>query len=352
MAERLGRADIICATLNNLGNVQRWSDPDEARKLLDRSLEMAITNNWHEHAARAYTNWSCMEIELMQFDAADERLAAGIAYCAERDLDTLRLYMTGWLAQLRLKQGQWSLAADVATQVLDSELATSLARFQAADVLARLRIRRGDPGDEAPLAELTAVLAHGREFQRLAPYATLMAERAWITGVHVPEALALIDEAAGLVLEPLATRDLDLWRSLLTDNGPDWLAIVQERHLVGMPFEQALALLMAGKGAEKSALVLLDRLGATNVTVRARSLLASRGVRGPRRTTISNEAGLTNRELEVLKLLGAGLSNKAIANALHVSPKTVDHHVSAILGKLGAGSRSQAAAIGRQRNLT
>lgn len=351
LAERLGRADIVCATLNNIGNVQRWSNPDEARRLLGRSLEMAIANDWHEHAARAYANWSCMEIELMQFAAADTRLAEGIAYCAERDLDTLRLYMIGWLAQLRLKQGHWSEAADIAGRVLDSELATPLARFQAADVVARLRIRRGDPGDEVPLAELTAVLAHGREFQRLAPYATLMAERAWITGGNVEEALALIAEAASLISEPLATKDLDFWHSILSGAPSDWHAIAQQRHAVGMPFEEALALLMAGNGAEQAALGLLDRLGASAVTGRARTILASRGLRGPRRSTMANAASLTNRELEVLKLLGAGLSNKAIAGVMHVSPKTVDHHVSAVLGKLGAQSRSQAAAIGHQRSL-
>ncbi len=351
LAEQLSRADIVCATLNNVGNVQRWSDPDEARKCLARSLEMAIANNWHEHAARAYANWGCMDIELLQFELAEKRLAAGIAYCAERDLDTLRLYMMGWMSQLRLKQGQWSLAAEIAAQVLDSDLATPLARFQAADVVARLRIRRGDPGDEAPLAELTTVLSQGREFQRLAPYATLMAERAWITGADVQQALLLIDEAASLVSGPTATRDLAFWRSVLTNSGTDWAAIAADRRAASMPFEQALALLMDGRGAEKSAMVTFEQLGAAGVIVRARHVLSSRGLRGPRRTTLSNEGGLTNRELDVLKLLIDGLSNKAIAMAMHVSPKTIDHHVSAILGKLGVDSRGHAAAMARHRGL-
>lgn len=351
LAEQLGRDDIVCATLNNIGQAQRWIDPDEARRCLRLSLEMAMAGNWHEHAARAYTNWACMDIERMDFSAAEERLSAGITYCAERDLDTLRLYMTGWLAQLRLRQGSWSAAGDIAHQVLESDLATPLARFQAADVVARLRIRRGDPGDEQPIVELETVLAQGREFQRLAIYATLMAEQAWINGTGIGEAVTLIDEAVRLVGEPHAKQDLMFWRSVLLSDALDWRGIAAQRHSVGMPFEQAVALLMQSGGDEKAALLILERLGAGGTSARARSVLADRGLRGPRRTSLANEAGLTNRELEVVRLLGGGHSNKAIAAVLHLSPKTVDHHVSAALEKLGVKSRGQAAALARQKGL-
>jgi len=56
-------------------------------------------------------------------------------------------------------------------------------------------------------------------------------------------------------------------------------------------------------------------------------------------------AGLTGREREVLRLLVAGNSNREIAAALFISPKTASVHVSNILGKLGASSRTEAAAI-------
>ena len=66
--------------------------------------------------------------------------------------------------------------------------------------------------------------------------------------------------------------------------------------------------------------------------------------RGPRPSTSRNEAQLTARELDVLELLAEGLRNAAIAERLFVSPRTVDHHVSAILRKLDVQSRGEAVA--------
>jgi DNA-binding NarL/FixJ family response regulator len=64
--------------------------------------------------------------------------------------------------------------------------------------------------------------------------------------------------------------------------------------------------------------------------------------RGLRVSTRANPAQLTNRELDVLQLLKKGIQNKEIGEALFISPKTVDHHISSILFKLDVNSRAKA----------
>jgi DNA-binding NarL/FixJ family response regulator len=64
---------------------------------------------------------------------------------------------------------------------------------------------------------------------------------------------------------------------------------------------------------------------------------------GQRETTRANPAGLTTRQLQVLALLAEGLTNAEIAERLVVSPRTAEHHVAAVLTKLGASTRYEAA---------
>jgi DNA-binding NarL/FixJ family response regulator len=93
---------------------------------------------------------------------------------------------------------------------------------------------------------------------------------------------------------------------------------------------------------------MLDGLGAGPAVAIVRRRLRELGVtrlpRRPQPGTLANPAGLTGRQLEILRLVAAGLPNAEIAHRLVVSPRTVDHHVSAILAKLGVPTRREAAA--------
>ena len=119
----------------------------------------------------------------------------------------------------------------------------------------------------------------------------------------------------------------------------------------------AEALAEAGQRAEaeqewSQAVQVADELAATPL----RSALADLGRRARLGRQASGGApgvlsGLTGREREVLRLLVAGRSNREIAAALFIAPKTASVHVSNILGKLGAASRTEAAAIALQAGL-
>jgi DNA-binding NarL/FixJ family response regulator len=94
------------------------------------------------------------------------------------------------------------------------------------------------------------------------------------------------------------------------------------------------------------ALDIARRLGAEPLTARVARRLRELGLRvppGPRVATRGNPAGLTARQLEVLALLVEGLTNAEIAERLVVSPRTAEHHVAAVLRKLGAATRRDAA---------
>ena len=112
---------------------------------------------------------------------------------------------------------------------------------------------------------------------------------------------------------------------------------------MGDPYETALELAFSGEpDAITEALETLNRLGAAPAAEFARASLRDLGARvprGPNTATRANPAGLTERQLAVLALLREGLTNAEIADALVVSIRTVDHHVAAILAKLGVRSR-------------
>jgi ATP/maltotriose-dependent transcriptional regulator MalT len=126
---------------------------------------------------------------------------------------------------------------------------------------------------------------------------------------------------------------------------------------VSEPYPRAQALLHAAeaalaggdrKGAAdrlREAAALAAGLGASSLAGEI-ALLARRGRIVLDSAADGEEAGfrLTSRELEVLRLVAAGRSNRDIANELFISPKTASVHVSNILGKLGAASRGEAAA--------
>ncbi|QKC85974.1 AAA family ATPase [Mesorhizobium sp. NZP2077] len=372
LAERLNRPEVVCHALNNVGAAEQWLDLDSSRLHLGRSLEIALEENFQEHAARAFTNCACGEMNQLGYSRARSFLDRGIDYCVENDLATWRDYMRGVRAQLLLRQGCWDEAAAEALDVIANDRATALVRYPALVALSRLRVRRGDPSAEPLLAEMKQFLEKGAELQRLSPYAAVIAEQAWLGEADRDEALRLIGLAESLSPTRGVFAELAGWRRMLApdvDPGDttgmatpnrmllagDWRGAAIVWAELDAPYERALALAQGDEAAQREALEILEALGARPVANHVRELMRQNGViriaRGPRRTTRANSAGLTQRQMEVLQLIERGLSNKRIADHLAISPKTVDHHVSAVLGKLDAVSRGEATAAARDSGL-
>ena len=105
----------------------------------------------------------------------------------------------------------------------------------------------------------------------------------------------------------------------------------------------------------RESLAILTRLGAEPAADRVRERMRRAGVKRvparPRASTRAAPAQLTRRQLEVLVLVERGLSNAEIAQRLFISEKTAIHHVSAILRKLGVGTRGEAAAAARKMGI-
>jgi DNA-binding CsgD family transcriptional regulator/tetratricopeptide (TPR) repeat protein len=126
---------------------------------------------------------------------------------------------------------------------------------------------------------------------------------------------------------------------------PDAAATAWEAR--GEPYEAAMATSDASEPDRLLAgLRIADSLDARPLGRLLRTRLRERGVtrlpRGPQTATRANPAGLTTRQLEVLVALSDGLTDAQIADRLVLSVRTVHHHVSAILAKLGVGSRTEA----------
>jgi DNA-binding CsgD family transcriptional regulator/tetratricopeptide (TPR) repeat protein len=371
LAESWANDEILSHALDTLGtmrlivgDVSGWAD-------LDRSLQLALAGGFQEQVARAYTNLSAMAVSRRQYDQASGYLCAGLAYCDERDLDSHGPYMLAYRARMRFEQGDWHGASQDVEAVLRHPRTTPITRIPALRTLGHLRIRRGDPDANSPLDEARSLAGPMPELQRIGTLAAVCAEAAWLAGdrERVLREVQPVYELARRQRDPRMLGELAawLWRVGALGQQPtdiaepyaleisgDWRGAACAWKALGCPYEHATLLAWHGTESEqRDALAILDQLGAAPAAQALRRQMRMQGVRsvprGSRMSTRSNPHGLTGRETEILALLSEGLRNSVIAKRLFLSTKTVDHHVSAILAKLGVPSRAEAIAVTRRR---
>jgi len=373
MAQRLDDRETLSHALTNIGSARLLDADPAGRADLERAFDVAVVAGLEDDAARALCNLGTISAEMRDYRHARDDLDRALAFVQAHELAGYAQHLLGRRALVRLEQGDW-LGAEQDAEAALAELVAGGARMVDGLVpLGLLQARRADPAAPATLQEATERGFATVELQWTAPVAAARAEYAWLHGDddRIAEEAGRVYEQAVRAAHPWLTGELAFWlrlagalpevpevvaepyRLLLTG---DWRAAAGWWRERGCPYQQALTLACGDQDEGLlEALALLDGLGARQSALRVRRDLRRRGhqriPRGPIRATAANPASLTARQIEVLELLADGLSDAAIAARLLLSTKTVGHHVSALLAKLGVASRHEAVAAARSRGL-
>jgi DNA-binding CsgD family transcriptional regulator/tetratricopeptide (TPR) repeat protein len=371
LAERVGAPAALRMALNSVGAVHIRFERLEGVDELERAARLAAADGDDFEVGRALANLGGGLEEIRQYELAVPYLERAVEFDEEHDLDALAGHARAELAKVRFEQGRWDEADRLAEHALRYREASLGTPIFALSVRGRILARRGDPEAEPVLSE-AMTLARGiddvGDIQWVWPPAAGCAELAWLAGrpAEIRELVTPVYERACELGVRWAIGELGMWlvRAGALDRLPDDVppafalrgrAAAAEWRRIGCPYEEAEALAGGDEAAMREALEIFTALRAEPAADRLRERMRRAGVRRvparPRASTRSAPAQLTRRQLEVLALLEDGLSNAEIARRLFISEKTAGHHVSAILRKLGAGSRGEAAAAARKMGI-
>ena len=340
----------------------------EAVPMLTEALRDAQAAGLAIQTIRGYVNLMFIGATLRQHELVESAIGEARPLFEELDARIPCHVIEGFLARSLLDRGRWDEALPAA--------AYSVRIWHAEVPLARameglIAARRGEPGAERTLEQAWVEIPKVAEDSRHGTLRCALVEAAWLRGdrrtalEHLEAAraspgtgrfarwggeLALWAARHGLELDtPASAPD-----AVKLELEGDWRGAIRAWRELQAPYESALAALPGDDAAARQAQAVLHKLGASAATrtfARERAIRGARAMRGPRRSTLAHPAGLTRREQEVLEQLATGATNPAIAAALHLSERTVAHHVSAILAKLGAATRLAAIEQARSRGL-
>jgi DNA-binding CsgD family transcriptional regulator/tetratricopeptide (TPR) repeat protein len=345
--------DISVALVAGMGGDR--TAPDAFKRALARARRCGAV----EQQVRALVNGTVVAALLRDHGCVETLYTEAVELFEEQGLDSPLDDVTQSRGKSLLDRGllrEAAAAGRAAQRVATVE--SALSRALEATALARL----GEPGArvlaEAALDEVVGAPDGYRE----AVARSACAEIEWLSGDH---AAGRTHARAGLALPacagiPSLSGELVLWAyrcgvpkgELPALGGPvalelrgEWQAASALWRSLDAPYEAALAALPADSGAAAAAVAELQRLeahGAVAAFARERRAAGLSVPRGRRARTRTDPAGLTAREREVLALVAEGRTNGEIAGALVLSEKTVGHHVSALLRKLDAHTRTEA----------
>lgn len=335
----------------------------QAFERLQRCVDDAIAQRRSDRVGVPLINLVSVSLVHAEYDRVLAATARGIAYCAERDMDLVRAHLHVRRALALLELARWDDARATLAELLAMPSPPPHQAASARILVARLDALQGRGENTAASWKVHVETAQSGRTDLIPAYvATAAAEAAWLRGdLDATRTLArdALGQSEGPWLvgalrqwlrrcgEPLAPTRTPLTPAHQAAEAGDAAQAHRLWQARGCHFEAALALADGDEAQRRQALAELQGLGAApaaDVTRRQLQADGARGlVRGPYGHARHDPLGLTRRERQVAEALAEGLSNAEIAQRMHRSPRTIGHHVSAVLAKLGLASRAQVA---------
>ncbi len=368
-AETSGRPDVVALCLIYL----TLCDPEPAlEKRLDalrHSMETARGAGALEPLARGYAKTAEQLYRYGLYRELDAHLDEGLPSVRDWGFWPDAYNLEVHHALLQQRRGDWRSALRELDDLVEGSADPGVLVLYSLPSRARLHARLGRQDVREVLVTSWQRALAQRNLTALGLAGAALVEWAWLAG-QPSEAEQVLEEWSQHASRPGAgPLDAEIRRYALragvevppsppsADRPPspwelgvagDWRGAAEAWRRAGDPYEEALELAESGDpDATLRAFDMLTELDAGPAARWVHRRLRDLGVRtiprGPTRRTRDNPAGLTDRQLEVVQLIGAGLTNSEIAGRLMVSVRTVDHHVSSVLDKLGVSTRRQAA---------
>jgi DNA-binding CsgD family transcriptional regulator/tetratricopeptide (TPR) repeat protein len=385
MAEQFGLSDVLSDALDTeawqiRGMGGDWTLP------MQIALEVALSGGHEEQAGRAFASAYMMYGDDLRFEEAERSYDDALAYCEEHDIGTFAVCLQGQRTAVLEQSGHWEECLSLGHALLDQQMLSPWNRLRPLCSTAKVMARRGQPGFWTYLDEAMESATRLGEAHWIRPVAIARTEAYWLEGrwdaaiseldrvrsfaagttAATPHAAAAGATAVDRCWIALWLRrltgtahavdhavDVEPFAAQLAGDGAE-AAMLWDR--LGCPYQAALALLDTKEEIHlRESLDRLVDLGADAAARLVRRTMRELGIRsipaGVRTAARTHPRGLTKREQEILQLLAEGQSNEEIAATLFISVRTVEHHVSAILGKLGAATRKAAAQEARRLGL-